>query len=257
MKESTDFQMDSSFALMLIGTPKAGKTCFAFNFPNVYVLDCDNNLAGALRYHDHKNKNFKFWYDNPNDEPKPEKRWTFCLNALNDAVNHPDVKTIYVNGLSLLGYYLEQHVLANSGKGTGGMNDLIIAGEKVMNMSQWGPFKNLMSKLIMAGKSSGKLFIMDCHEKTEENDQGATIGYRPLISGSLRHNIAGYFTDVWRCETATGPKGSTYSVRFHPKSLMQIGNSLNIKEPSLDVTNKTREQVWSQLSKYFSGDTKP
>lgn len=246
--------MEQSFALLLIGPPKSGKTVFAMNFPDPYILDCDNNLAGALRYHNHVKKPFPFWFDNPNDEPDPAKRWTFCMKALGEAVQHPEIKTIYVNGLSLLGYYLEQHILANSTKGGGGMNDLVIAGEKVMNMSQWGPFKNLMSKLVMGAKSSGKLFIMDCHEHIELSESGATVGYKPLISGSLRNNIAGFFTDVWRCETTNGPKGSTYSVRFQPKSLMQIGNSLNIKDASLDVTNKTREDVWKQIAAYLTPD---
>jgi hypothetical protein len=246
--------MDSAFALMLIGTPKSGKTCFALNFPDPYILDCDNNLAGALRYHNHKAKPFPFWFDNPNVEPDPNKRWTYSMNALSAAVKHPEVKTIFIDGLSLLGYYLEKHILANSGKGNG-MDDLIIAGEKVMNMSHWNPFKNLMSQIVMAGKASGKLFIMSCHEHIEVNKSGATVGYKPLVSGSLRNNINGYFTDVWRCETTNGPKGSDYSVRFQPKSLMQIGNSLNIKDPSMTVTNKTREQVWKQLAAYLQIET--
>ena len=250
MNASSDYQLDSAFALMLIGTPKAGKTCFSLNFPAPYILDCDNNLAGALRYHNHGKKPFPFWFDNPNSEPDPNKSWSFCMKAISEAVKHPDVKTIVIDGLSLLGYYLEKHILANSGKGNG-MDDLIIAGEKVMNMSHWNPFKNLMSQFVMAGKASGKLFIMTCHEHIEVNKSGATIGYKPLISGSLRNNINGFFTDVWRCETTSGPKGSDYSVRFAPKSLMQIGNSLNIKEQSLTVTGKVRQQVWSTLCPYL------
>ena len=252
MKESSDYSISNVFALALIGPPKAGKTVFALNFPDPYILDCDNNLAGALRYHQHATKPFDFWYDNPNDEPDPTKRWSFCMKALDEAVKHPKVKTIFADGLTLLGYYLEQHILANSSKGSGGMNDLIIAGEKVMNMSQWGPFKNLMSKLVMACKCSGKLFIMSCHEHIEQSESGAVVGYKPLVNGSLRNNIAGYFTDVWRCETTTTPKGADHSVRFAPKSLMQIGNSLNIKDASMNTTGKTRAEVWKVLSQYLN-----
>lgn len=251
MNSSDSYQLDSAFALMLIGTPKAGKTCFGLNFPAPYILDCDNNLAGALRYHNHAGKPFPFWFDNPNTELDPAKRWAFCMKAIGEAVKHPEVKTIFVDGLSLLGYYLEKHILANSGKGNG-MDDLIIAGEKVMNMSHWNPFKNLMSQFVMAGKASGKLFIMSCHEHIEVNKSGATVGYKPLISGSLRNNINGFFTDVWRAETTSGPKGSDYSIRFAPKSLMQIGNSLNIKDQSMIVTGQTRAQVWAKLSTYLN-----
>jgi hypothetical protein len=251
MKSHTDYVMSKSFALLLIGTPKAGKTAMSLCFPDPYILDCDNNLAGALRYHNHEKNPFPYWFDDANEVQDPTKRWTFCLNSIIEAVKHPEIKTIVVDGLSLLGYYLEKHILANSGKGNG-QDDLIIAGEKVMNMSQWNPFKNLMSQFVMACKSSGKLFVMTCHEHTEVNKTGSIVGYKPLISGSLRDNIAGYFSDVWRCETTTTPKGADYEVRFKPKSLMQIGNSLNIPVASMKTTDKTRAQVWAELSKYLN-----
>tara|TARA_R110000868_G_scaffold81743_1_gene231148 strand:+ start:1177 stop:1947 length:771 start_codon:yes stop_codon:yes gene_type:complete len=247
MKTADLYEQDKSFALLLIAPPKSGKTVLGLSFPDPYVLDCDNNLAGALRYHNFNNKPFRFWFDDPNEVPV-EKRWAFCMEKLAEAVKDPDVKTIFVDGLALMGYYLEQHILANSNKGTGGMADLVIAGEKVMNMSQWGPFKNLMSKLVMGAKSSGKLFVMSCHEQAMTNDKDSVIAYVPLISGSLRNNIAGFFTDVWRCETSNKATGPEYSVRFAPKSLMQIGNSLNIKETSFVTSGKTREQIWEYLA---------
>lgn len=249
MQEHTTYKPDQAFALMLIGPPKAGKTVAALNFPDPYILDCDNNLAGALRYHNHAKKPFPFWFDNPGEEP-PEKRWTWCMGKLKEAIASDKPKTIIIDGLSLMAYYLEKHILANSAKGNG-MDDLIIAGEKVMNMSHWNPFKNLMSQLVMACKSSGKLFIMTCHEQTELSKTGAVVGYVPLISGSLRQNIAGYFTDVWRCETSNTPQGADYSLRFVPRSLMQIGNSLNIKDKELKTTGLTRAQVWAKLSTYL------
>lgn len=250
MKTHNDYKPSKAFALLLIGTPKSGKTCFAMNFPDPYILDCDNNLAGALRYHKHKDNPFPYFFDNPN-EVKESDRWTFCMTSLIEAVKSPDVKTIIVDGLSLLGFYLEKHILANSSKGTGGMNDLVIAGEKVMNMSQWGPFKNLLSQLVMTCKASGKLFVMTCHEQADLNDKGSVIGYTPLISGSLRNNIAGYFTDVWRLETENTSKGFAYSVRFAPRSLMQIGNSLSMKETSFELTNKSRQDVWKYFQPFF------
>ncbi len=254
MKSANQYELSTAFALLAIGTPKAGKTCFALNFPTPWILDCDNNLAGALRFHKHQANPFDFYFDNPN-EVEESKRWDFCMKAIRDAVAAPEVKTIVVDGLSLLGYYLEKHILANSTKGSGGMNDLVIAGEKVMNMSQWGPFKNLMSQLVMACKACGKLFVMTCHEQAEVNDKGAITAYTPLISGSLRNNIAGFFTDVWRLETANGPRGSTYSVRFAPRTMMQIGNSLSIKDAEFDLTGKSRKEVWAKLSTFFGMPT--
>jgi hypothetical protein len=249
MQAASDFKMSAAFALLLIGPPKNGKTAFAMSFPDPYILDCDNNLAGALRYHNFDAKPFPFYFDNPNDVEE-DKRWSFCMDAIKKAIAAPEPKTIIVDGLSLLAYYLERHILANSKKGNG-QDDLVIAGEKVMNQSQWGPFRNLMSQLVMACKAAGKPFIMTCHEYTEVSKTGAVTGYKPLISGQLRNNIAGYFTDVWRCAASADQAGAKYTVRFAPKTLMQIGNSLNIKEKEIAVTNATRVQMWGKIAPFL------
>lgn len=249
MNDSSQYDPLTEFALMLIGPPKAGKTVFALNFPDLWILDCDKNLAGALRHHHRLDKKpIKFWFDDPNTV-EPKERWKFSVKAIGEAIAKPEVKTIFIDGLTLLGQYLETHILAcpNTGK----MQDLIIGGEKVMMMELWAPFRNKLMQLMLACRAGGKYFLMSCHEAVEQDKAGAIIGYKPLVSGSMRQNIAGLFTDVWRMETSNGPTGAKYTVRFAPKNLMQIGNSLAITDPFLDVTNKPREQVWALLSTYL------
>lgn len=262
METAQDYNMGAAFALLLIGPPKSGKTIFATCFPEPYILDCDNNLAGAIRYHQSvKSPLTTFYRDDANYEKKDgvlvprelSKRWSFSVQALAAAIKDPRPKTIIADGLTLLAQYLESHILANSKEGNG-MKDLVIAGEKVMNMSHWNPFKTMMFKLIMAARSAGKPFIMTCHEATEQAESGAVIGYRPSISGQLRHTLAGLFSDCWRCDTSVvpidpkHPLGTKHTVRFAPMNMHQIGNSLSIKEKDIDVTNLTRDQIWSKLA---------
>lgn len=269
MQSGNTYNAAGAFALLLIGPPKGGKTVFATCFPRPWILDADNNLAGAVRYHAARGVPIKdYFFDDPNKMekdgtliPRPmEHRWDFTIKAVMEAVKSPDVSTIFVDGLTLAGQYLEAHILAHSKEGNG-MKDLIIAGEKVMNQSHWNPFKTMMFKLVMACRSAGKPFIMSCHELSETNDSGAVISYRPLISGQLRGSLAGFFTDCWRMESeqvpisaAKHPTGVKYSVRFAPRNLHQIGNSLGIKTPELDVTNKSRAQVWAELAPYLGMD---
>lgn len=251
MQSPSDFQARAAFALLLIGTPKSGKTVFALNFPRPWILDADNNLAGALRYHRNKGEPITdYFFDDPNTLPEDD-RWSFAVKATKAAVLSPDVDTIIIDGLSMLAWYLERHILKNSQQGNG-MKDLVIAGQKVMNQSHWNPFKSMMMQLIMAARSAGKPFIMTCHETVETNDEGSVVAYRPLISGQLRANIAGLFTDCWRTETTNSAKGSEYSVRFAPRTMMQIGNSLQIPAASMSVTDKKRSVTWEQLNKYLS-----
>jgi len=249
MKQGTTYKREQAFALLLIGTPKSGKTVTALAFPRPFILDLDNNLAGALRHNDGKLSADKFFYEDLAGVA-PEKKWTASVRAIEEALESPDVETIVIDGLTLLAEYLQRHILANT-KGDSSNSKLIIAGEECMQMNHWTPFKNLMSGIVMACKSSGKKLVMLCHEQTLESQHGAVEGYRPMIQGSLKHNIAGYFTDVWRTQAGVKANKPYYNIRFAPKNMMQIGNSLGIKDTEIDVTDKTCDQVWSLLSKYF------
>lgn len=251
MKSAKEYNAQGGLALLLIGSPKSGKTALAMTFPRPYILDCDNNLRGALKHHASLGSPItEYYYDNPG-EVSPEKRWEFSMQKLDEAIASPDIDTIIVDGLTLLGDYLQAFILNNT-RSDSSQSHLIIAGQKCMQMNHWTPFKNLMTKLVMAGKSSGKMFIMTCHESAESDTNGSIIAYRPLIQGSLKNNIAGFFSDCWRTESkANHAKASEYKVRFAPKNLFQIGNSLAIKDIDLDTTNLTREQIWSKLESYI------
>ena len=249
MKQGTTYNRDQAFALLLIGLPKSGKTIIGTSFPNVFVLDLDLNLNGALSHHGDEMGNF--FFDDLSDEPNQDKRWTASHKALVEACKSDEVDTVFVDGLTVLAQLLQMHILANSKKGNG-MDDLVIAGEKVMNRAQWGPFKNLMTKIIMMCRASGKKLIFSCHEDTITDKNGAVLSYRPMIPGALKHNIAGLFTDVWRCESGTKANKPYHRIRFAPKNMMQIGNSLGIKDIEYDTTDKTKKEIWSYLSKHFN-----
>jgi hypothetical protein len=251
MKPASTYATDRNFALLLIGPPKSGKTTLSLAFPGLAILDCDRNLAGPMRFTGYSD----FLYHDPNEVPE-EKRWENCVTFLREACAEPKVETIVIDGLSHLSEYLIRAILANtkmdSARQRGG-GELIVAGEPVMQMSYWGPFRNKLYQFIAAGRSSGKRLIVTCHEliMTDEKS-GGVVAYRPLIPGQLRENLAGMFSDVWRTELSTIGNKTDFKVRFAPRNLMQIGNSLNIKDPELILTNKTPRDVWSSLSRYFT-----
>lgn len=247
MKQGTTYKREQAFALLLIGEPKSGKTTFAMSFPKPWILDLDNNLAGALRYHGDKQEGFFF---EDLDGVDADKKWSVAVKAIEEACSSPEVETIIIDGLSVMAELLQKYILANTKKDSSN-SKLIIAGEECMQMNHWTPFKNLMSGIIMACKSSGKKLVFLCHEDTLTSATGSVIGYRPMIQGSLRNNIAGYFTDVWRTQSGVKAGKPYYNVRFAPKNMMQIGNSLGIKEDELDVTGKKCDQIWKSISTYF------
>lgn len=250
MKAGNTYKREQAFALLLIGEPKSGKTTAALCFPKPFVLDLDNNLAGAIRHHgDDFDMNELYFEDLEGVEQ--DKRWSAGVLAIKEACASPDVETIIIDGLSIMAELLMRHILANT-KRDSSNSKLIIAGEDCMQMNQWTPFKNLMSGIIMACKSSGKRLVFLCHEAPLTDKNGAVLSYRPMIPGSLKNNIAGYFTDVWRCESGVKAQKPFYRIRFAPKSMMQIGNSLGIKDIDFDITGKTKTEVWNYLKPHFT-----
>jgi len=249
MKTGTTYKRAEAFALLLIGEPKSGKTTLAMSFPKPYIMDLDKNLSGALRHHG--DKMGEFWFDDVDDVEKPEKKWSEACNRIVEACKTEGPETIIIDGLTIMAEYLQYHILANTAKDSN-KGKLIIAGEECMQMNHWTPFQNLMKRLVMTCKASGKKLVFICHEQTIESDSGAIKGYRPMIQGSLKHNLAGFFTDVWRCEAGVKAQKPYWAVRFAPKNMMQIGNSLQIKDIDFDVTGKQCDKIWEYLDKHFT-----
>lgn len=255
MQQGTTYNRQAAFALLLIGMPKSGKTALALSFPKPYFLDLDKNLAGALRYHgDDFDPSTLYFDDLSTPEGKPphklNKLWGESCKALDTAIASPDVETIIVDGLTILADYLQKYILSSTSRDSS-KGKLIIAGEECMQMNHWTPFQSLIKQLIMECRASGKKLIFICHEDQLTDKDGTLLGYYPLIPGSLKKNIAGLFTDVWRCQAGTKARKPYHNVRFAPKNMMQVGNSLSIKDEEFDTTGKTCTEIWNYLGKHF------
>lgn len=247
MKKSTDYKTHSNFGALFIGPPKSGKSRLAMSFPKPAVLDCDGNLAGAIRA-----GAADFLFEDPNVDDKgvelqPAMKWKKCCDFLREAINLPETEcqTIVIDGLSIMSNYLIDSLSQNS--------KLTVGGEKVMDQSLWQPFRNRIQQFMLQGRASSKMFIVTCHEDVIKDDNsGAVVSYRPLIPGQLKQNLAGLFSDVWRCEAKALGNNIKYIVRFAPKNMMQIGNSLNIKEVEMELTDKSPDAIWETLKQYFA-----
>lgn len=258
LKPASEYNAEKvkNFSLLLLGQPKQGKTSLSLAFPGpLAVLDIDRNLNGPLN---RMSPRPEFFYccpdiDEKTSQPYPPelkyKSWQTSMEFMKQATASPQIKTIIIDGLATLANYLQDFIIHSAGSEA---QKLKVAGQPVMQQTFWTPFRNNMANFIYAARASGKLIVMTCHEQIVTDDNGANLGYRPLISGQLRENLAGFFSDVWRCETQLIGNNAKYLIRFSPKNLMQIGNSLGIKEPQLDVTDLSPNQIWQKLSPYFA-----
>lgn len=229
MLTQADFKAKPSFALLLQGPPLSGKTNVAMQFPRPYFLDADDKLLNAVML----NKDKKFFFDCPLRNSKgvvePEKRWDYSIACIKEACASPEVDTVVIDSVTSLGTILTQHILQYPSTSK---VELKVGGMKVMDMSMWGPYRDLWTRLIMYVRGSGKMAVFCAHEVTDKDEISGAMSYRPSFQGQLKDTGAGLFTDVWCTETRQvmqdGKPATEYLIRTQPTSMRALGNSLKL-----------------------------
>lgn len=252
MKQSNTYHSDLSFALLLVGEPKSGKTRVAASFPRPYFLDFDRNLGSLIA----NNPTVSFLYDNPYEDDsgkpiEPKDLWEVNINRrLKAAVASPDVDTIVLDSLSTLSDTAIQHIIGEVRRQEGKVIE-------VPRIQDYTTFRNLFVRLITYLRKSSKNIIFTSHQKTNKDELTGILRYQLSMPGQLADNFGGFFSDIWACEAKPGARGPTYHVHTAPAFRhVELGHSFKV-ENSYDVTDKTEPQIWSLFSPTFVGRTVP
>ena len=106
MKSSTDFLPRLPQSFLLIGPPGSGKTTVSLQLPKPFILDCDDNLNGPVRFLSSTQRLSQTWfYDTPlrdeKNQPVPrEAQWDRAINLLTEACSSSSVETIVISSLT-------------------------------------------------------------------------------------------------------------------------------------------------------------
>lgn len=228
MPSSTAYIPSRNLSLLLVGPPKSGKTILALHFPKPYVLDCDDNLGGPVRFlRKYRPDVAEFTYDSVVRTEKeviaPEQQWKRAVALVLDALRNPAYQTVIVDSLTTLDTMLQNHILF-SDKPTE-----FAAGKAKMAIQHYGEFKRLMTAFIMRLTNSGKYIIIIAHEEVEKDAMDGSMNYRPAISGSLKDTIGALMTDIWRPYATPNAIGQPeYFVRTAPTPKHKLGTSLDL-----------------------------
>lgn len=239
-------------SILLIGPPGGGKTTLAMQFPFPCFLDCDRNLDGPEKYIRARNKNLSYGYIQVTYKDGIAVPAHECFDRLCDSIvdvsKEKDIKTVVVDGLTMVNEFIIQKVLKAQG------------GKSVMEPQYWGPFKSHFINLLVAKlRSTGKTSICVCHENILERPdpdpkkmmQTQVIGYRPAINGGITDFFGGFFTDMWRC-TATAAPGnkSEFKVQTIRDTKSDLKNSMGMPA---EITIGDGELAWTKLEPYMKG----
>jgi adenylate kinase family enzyme len=223
VKDGTLYPRNTALAVLVLGHPGAGKTNLCMEFPDPWYLDADLNLRNAIERHPGKH----FTWDNPEVDDKgqlvpEEQRWARCEVLIKAAGANPQVGTIVVDGLGRIADYLKAYLVHTGGQAE---KSLMVGGMKVMTMSLWGPFSDLMKRFVFLCRSYGKPFVMTSHIGVDENELTTIKEQKVLLQGALKSDFPKLFTDAWMANAVPNsaePYKKSNGVRYYVRTAPDV-----------------------------------
>lgn len=233
MKDGSTYPRNTALALLLMGQPGSGKSNLSMEFPDPYFVDTDQNLRNAIERHPDK----RFWFDCPEFDDagkslEAHEHWPRMERLIKENAPRPEVKTLIVDGLGRVTDYLRAYLVHTGGQAE---KPLLVGGMKVMTMSLWGPYADLLKKLVFLCRSFGKPFVLTAHVKVDENELSAVKEQRVNLQGQLVSDFPKLFTDAWLADATPNAdaryakaNGVRYYVRTAPTHRMLLKQSCGL-----------------------------
>jgi len=249
-------------AILIIGPPGTGKTVLASMLGRPYIIELDNNIAGAFSYLKLAGANCNAKYSVPHIKedggvvPRLD-RWKAMNADINEAVADPDVDTLVIDGLSALieialDEVRRQAILTGDPKAPKIGDPIKGTPDMPLRIQDWGSFGALLRHWFIALRASGKTLVVTGHVVIDKDELTSILQQMINLPGKFAHEISGLFTEVWsteiREETKDGKKTFKYFITTRPspaqRSLgLKSGNQL---PPAVEVD-------FAQLNKLIYG----
>lgn len=198
-------------SVLLLGTPGAGKSTLAAQFPDCFVLDCDENYAGPIRYLNSQPNPPKFYIGSPlyaadGKSVPPQDRFRRAMVLLDEAANSDLIKTIVVDSLTTFVDMVLYEVMREQGRKIGDFSfktSTSKAMDEQLQIQDWGFFLGTMKKVIFSLKGTGKTIVFTGHIKVREDEVSKLLRQAVAVPGQFADIISGLFSEVWLLERET------------------------------------------------------
>lgn len=187
---------DAYLRLLLQGESGAAKTTTALRFPGVWVIDCDQNLAGPLRHLRAIGHTLPLGYDKVDVKDDgtivPENmRWQRVCDLLRNigTVAGPSLRTVVFDSMSKMSDYNKAHVLRTNPTKSGGFEQ-----------TSWGFFYANWVGLVGAVTVVKVHCVFTGHDKVDKDELDGSTKIMLNMQGQFQAVAGALFTDVWHAE---------------------------------------------------------
>lgn len=191
------YESEAHIRLLLQGEPGSGKTTKALQFPGVWVIDCDLNLAGPLRWLRASGRPLPLGYDtiDRTDDGKvvPEAlRWQRVCDVIRGLAANPlapQIETIVIDSMSKMNDYNKAHVLRTNPTKSGGFEQ-----------TSWGFYYSNWVALVGTITAAKVNFVLTAHDKVDKDELDGSTRIFLNVQGQFQAVAGSLFSDVWHAE---------------------------------------------------------
>jgi hypothetical protein len=245
MKKQFD-STNSPLSMLIVGAPGSGKTSLVLRcFPNVYILDCDDNLRSAVDFTGVTN--FSYDVANKTDDGKliddsnrsTKSRYDLMVSRLNAAALDPSIDTIFIDTIGTF-----SDIIISEVKKQAGLKD-----DATMRIQDWGDFSYLFKHNIVSLKASGKNLVCSSHIDMDKDEADGKYKQFLYMPGANKRHAPGLFTHcILLYSDIKGVPPNTKTVRMVRAEAESANDFRGLKSPLFkDSPVATRDDFEKQL----------
>ena len=202
MSTLLDYKQPSS--LLLLGYPGSGKSTLAAQMPKPYIVDCDMNLNGVVRFLKEKGVDLSTVKAGTPLDADRKAQFKKLQEIMQEAAADPEVETIVVDSLTTITSIFEVEVAVQQGRKLKGDADHSVPGgvrvsDEQFQKQDWGALGKVYLQFIHWAKTSGKNIIFTAH--VGDAEVNGLQEKKIAVPGRTANVIAGWFTEVWLLDT--------------------------------------------------------